>query len=35
MVDDGDIPVSYLFYTVAVVALLGLLLIGGFFLCAR
>jgi hypothetical protein len=30
--DDEDFPVSYLFYTIAVIALLGMFLVGGYFL---
>jgi hypothetical protein len=35
MVDDKDIPVSYILYVVAVVAIIGSLLVGGFFLWMR
>ena len=35
MVDDEDIPISYLFYTVAVLVLLGVFFIAGFVLWAR
>lgn len=32
--DDEDFPVSYLFYTIAVIALIGMFVIGGYFLLA-
>lgn len=30
--DDEDFPISYLFYTLAVIALIGLFFIGGYLL---
>ena len=30
--DDEDFPVSYLFYMLAVIAVIGFLVVGGFFL---
>lgn len=30
--DDEDYPVSYLFYMLAVIAAMGLIVVGGFFL---
>jgi hypothetical protein len=30
--DDEDFPVSYLFYTIAVIAVIGMLFVGGYFL---
>jgi hypothetical protein len=30
--DDEDFPVSYLFYTIAVIALIGMFMVGGYFL---
>lgn len=30
--DDEDFPVSYLFYAIAVIVLMGMLVIGGYFL---
>ena len=33
--DDEDFPLSYLFYILAVIAVMGFLIIGGFFLWFR
>ena len=33
--DDKDIPFSYILYVIGVIALIGFLLIGGFFLWVR
>lgn len=33
--DDDDFPISYLFYIVAVIAVMASLIIGGFFLWFR
>jgi len=33
--DDEDFPLSYLFYILAVIAVMGVLIIGGFFLWFR
>lgn len=30
--DDEDFPISYLFYTVAVIALMGMFVVGAYFL---
>jgi hypothetical protein len=35
MIDDQDIPLSYIFYVIAVIAIMGSLMIGGFLLWAR
>ena len=35
MVDDQDIPLSYILYVIGVVAIIGVLLVGGFFLWMR
>ena len=35
MVDDKDIPISYIFYVIAVIAIVGFLIIGGLFLWLR
>ncbi len=35
MVDDQDIPISYIFYVIAVIVVMGFLLIGGFYLWIR
>lgn len=35
VVDDRDIPFSYILYTIGVVAIIGFLLVGGFFLWVR
>ena len=35
MVDDKDLPTSYIAYIIAVIAVMGLLIIGGFFLWLR
>lgn len=35
MVDDSDIPFSYILYVIGVVAIVGILLVGGFFLWVR
>lgn len=35
MVDDKDIPFSYILYIFAVIAIVGFLLIGGVFLWIR
>jgi hypothetical protein len=35
MVDDEDLPASYLFYIIAVILVMALLMIGGFFLWLR
>jgi hypothetical protein len=32
--DDEDFPVAYLFYTIAVIALIGMFVVGGYFLLA-
>jgi len=34
-VDDEDIPISYLFYIIAVIVVMGFLLVGGLFLWLR
>jgi hypothetical protein len=34
-VDDDDFPISYLFYILAAIAVMGFLAIGGFFLLFR
>ena len=33
--DDKDIPFSYILYVIGVIALIGFLLVGGFFLWVR
>jgi hypothetical protein len=33
--DDEDFPLSYLVYIIAVIAVIGLLIAGGFFLWLR
>lgn len=35
MVDDEDLPVSTLLYIIAVIAVMGLLIVGGFLLWVR
>ena len=35
MVDDKDIPFSYILYVIGVIAIIGFLLVGGFFLWVR
>jgi hypothetical protein len=35
MADDKDIPFSYILYVIAVIAIIGFLLAGGFFLWVR
>lgn len=30
--DDEDFPLSYLFYTLAVIALIAMFMVGGYFL---
>jgi hypothetical protein len=35
MVDDKDVPFSYILYVVAVISIIGFLLVGGFFLWVR
>ena len=35
MVDDKDIPISYIFYVLAVIAVMAFLICGGLFLCLR
>jgi len=35
MVDDKDIPFSYILYVVGFIAMVGFLLVGGFFLWVR
>ncbi len=35
MVDDKDIATSYIFYFIAVIAIIGFLLLGGFLLWLR
>jgi hypothetical protein len=32
VVDDQDIPLSYILYVIGVIAIIGFLLVGGFFL---
>ena len=35
MVDDEDLPASYLFYIIGVILVMAALMIGGFFLWLR
>jgi hypothetical protein len=35
VVDDQDIPFSYILYVVCVITIIGVLLVGGFFLWIR
>jgi hypothetical protein len=35
MVDDQDIPFSYILYVIGVITIIGVLLVGGFFLWVR
>lgn len=35
VVDDKDIPASYILYVIGVIAIIGFLLVGGFFLWVR
>jgi hypothetical protein len=35
VVDDQDIPFSYILYVIGVLAIIGFLLVGGFFLWVR
>jgi len=35
VVDDQDIPFSYILYVIGVITIIGILLIGGFFLWVR
>ena len=35
MVDDKDLPTSYIAYTIAVIAVVTFLIIGGFYLWLR
>jgi len=35
MVDDKDIPFSYILYVIGVIAIVGFLLVGGLFLWVR
>jgi len=35
VVDDKDIPFSYILYVIGVITIIGFLLVGGFFLWVR
>jgi hypothetical protein len=35
MVDDQDIPFSYILYVIGVIVIVGFLAVGGFFLWVR
>jgi hypothetical protein len=35
VVDDQDIPFSYILYVIGVITIIGVLLVGGFFLWIR
>jgi hypothetical protein len=35
MVDDKDIPFSYILYVIGVIVIVGFLVVGGFFLWMR
>jgi hypothetical protein len=35
MVDDQDIPFSYILYVIGVIVIVGFLVVGGFFLWVR
>jgi hypothetical protein len=34
-VEDDDIPISFLLYAITIIAMMGILIVGGFFLWVR